>query len=79
MRRTIDETPAYKKAAATPVAVTDARTNPWLLAGRAFGFTIVWTVCFYVLLAYMPTFTQQYARDQPRGGALGEHHRAARS
>jgi MHS family proline/betaine transporter-like MFS transporter len=35
---------AYKKAAATPVAVTEDKTSPWLLAGRAFGFTIVWTV-----------------------------------
>jgi MFS transporter, MHS family, proline/betaine transporter len=61
MRRTIDETPAYQAAAkaetprsAEPVA------SPWVLAGRAFGFTIVWTVCFYVLLNYMPTYTQKY-------------------
>ncbi len=53
---TIDETPAYKKAAATPAAATEDKTSPWLLAGRAFGFTIVWTVCFYVLLNYMPTW-----------------------
>jgi MHS family proline/betaine transporter-like MFS transporter len=65
MRRTIDETPAYKKAAATPVAVTEDKTSPWLLAGRAFGFTIVWTVCFYVLLNYMPTWSRQYLKLTP--------------
>jgi MHS family proline/betaine transporter-like MFS transporter len=61
MRRTIDETPAYVKAkAAAPVATSHDTT--WLLAARAFGFTIVWTVCFYVLLAYMPTYTQKYVK-----------------
>jgi MHS family proline/betaine transporter-like MFS transporter len=59
MRRTIDETPAYQRMAAAPEAVHDS-VNPWLLAGRAFGFTIVWTVCFYILLNYMPTYTQKY-------------------
>ena len=62
MRRTIDETPAYKRVAATPVAATEDKTSPWLMAGRAFGFTIVWTVCFYVLLNYMPTYTQKYLK-----------------
>ena len=65
MRRTIDETPAYKKAAATPAAVTTDATSPWVLAGRAFGFTIVWTVCFYVLLNYMPTWSRQYLKLTP--------------
>jgi MFS transporter, MHS family, proline/betaine transporter len=59
MRRKIDETPAYQKLEASPAVERDP-TSPWLLAGRAFGFTIVWTVCFYVLLNYMPTYTQKY-------------------
>jgi MHS family proline/betaine transporter-like MFS transporter len=58
MRRTIDETPAYQRMAASSDAHDPA--SPWLLAGRAFGFTIVWTVCFYILLNYMPTYTQKY-------------------
>jgi len=62
MRRTIDETPAYKKAITTPVAASEGTTSPWVMAGRAFGFTIVWTVCFYVLLNYMPTYTQKYLK-----------------
>jgi MFS family permease len=36
--------------------------DPLLLATRAFGFTIVWTVCFYILLNYMPTWTRQYMK-----------------
>jgi len=59
MRRTIDETPAYQRAAALPAGAAEP-TDPWTLAGRAFGFTIVWTVCFYILLNYMPTYTQKY-------------------
>jgi MFS transporter, MHS family, proline/betaine transporter len=59
MRRRIDETPAYQKLEASPAAEPNP-TSPWLLAGRAFGFTIVWTVCFYILLNYMPTYTQKY-------------------
>ena len=61
MRRTIDETPAYRKAAAAPVAVVPDATPPLVLAVRAFGFTVLWTVSFYIFLAYMPTFTQRYA------------------
>ena len=66
MRRTIDETPAYRKAVATatPQAAAPAR-SPWAMAAQAFGFTIVWTVCFYVLLNYMPTYTQKYMNLSP--------------
>jgi MHS family proline/betaine transporter-like MFS transporter len=61
MRRTIDETPAFKAVSEGGAAkARDDDVSPWLLAGRAFGFTIVWTVCFYVLLNYMPTWTQRY-------------------
>ena len=35
------------------------------LPARAFGFTIVWTVCFYVLLNYMPTWSRQYLKITP--------------
>jgi MHS family proline/betaine transporter-like MFS transporter len=65
MRRTIDETPAYEKAQAKPVAATAADESPGMTALRAFGFTIVWTICFYVLLSYMPTWTQKYVKITP--------------
>jgi MHS family proline/betaine transporter-like MFS transporter len=59
MRRRIDETPAYARMAAEP-ATARKTSETWLLAARAFGFTIVWTVCFYILLNYMPTYTQKF-------------------
>jgi len=60
MRRTMKETPAYEAAAQEPAAKT--AESGFGLAARAFGFTIVWTVCFYVLLNYMPTYTQKYLK-----------------
>jgi MHS family proline/betaine transporter-like MFS transporter len=65
MRRTIDETPAYRKAVATPVPAAAGEATPLVTATRAFGFTIVWTVCFYVLLSYMPTWSQTYMKISP--------------
>jgi len=58
MRRTMKETPIYE-AASRDVRPTEGGFG---LAARAFGFTIVWTVCFYVLLNYMPTYTQKYLK-----------------
>jgi MFS transporter, MHS family, proline/betaine transporter len=63
MRRNIEETPAFRAVAAeTAVAQPpDAEaTSPLVLAAKAFGFTVLWTVSFYIFLAYMPTFTQRY-------------------
>ncbi|HZP98230.1 MAG TPA: MFS transporter [Reyranella sp.] len=61
MRRTIDETPAYSQVISISTA---PETGPggFALAARAFGFTIVWTVCFYVLLTYMPSWTGKYMK-----------------
>ncbi|MCO6415804.1 MFS transporter [Siccirubricoccus sp. KC 17139] len=61
MRRNIDETPAYREAKAEVARKGEAEAGNWTLAGRAFGFTILWTVSYYVMLNYMPTFTQAYA------------------
>jgi MHS family proline/betaine transporter-like MFS transporter len=61
MRRRIDETPAYVRVAQQN-AQPKAGPSGFALAARAFGFTIVWTVCFYVLLNYMPTWTQKYMK-----------------
>jgi MHS family proline/betaine transporter-like MFS transporter len=63
MRRTIEETPAYESAVQDAAAAAPA--SGFGLAARAFGFTIVWTVCFYVLLNYMPTYTQKYLKLSP--------------
>jgi MFS transporter, MHS family, proline/betaine transporter len=57
MRRNIEETPAFARAQ------QDAHTaGPagYRLAAQAFGFTLVWTTAYYILLTYMPTFTQKH-------------------
>jgi MHS family proline/betaine transporter-like MFS transporter len=61
MRRTIEETPAYTRAAEAPAAAPLGRRKGFQLAGRAFGFTVLWTVAYYIFLNYMPTFTARYA------------------
>jgi MHS family proline/betaine transporter-like MFS transporter len=61
MRRTIEETPAYTRAAEAPAPPPLGRKKGLQLAGRAFGFTVLWTVSYYIFLNYMPTFTAQYA------------------
>jgi MHS family proline/betaine transporter-like MFS transporter len=62
LRRNVDETPIYR-------AVADQAAGPvesgFGLALRAFGFTIHWTVAFYILLSYMPTFTRLHAGLSP--------------
>jgi len=60
MRRSMRETPVFEAASREhPTHTTESGLG---LAARAFGFTIVWTVCFYVLLNYMPTYTQKYLK-----------------
>lgn len=57
MRRNIGETPAYREKR----EITTSAPSLWGPGFAAFGFTILWTVAFYIVLAYMPTFTQKYA------------------
>ncbi len=59
MRRSIEETPHYERVKAAAPA---GGSSGFALAARAFGFTIVWTVCFYVLLTYMPSWTAKYMK-----------------
>ncbi len=62
LRSNVEETPVYRAATEAPAApVTAAQESGFLLALRAFGFTIYWTVAFYILLSYMPTFTRLHA------------------
>jgi MHS family proline/betaine transporter-like MFS transporter len=66
MRRNIDETPAFKRAMQEPArSVSKSEASPFWLAARAFGFTINWTVIFYIFLSYMPTFAQKYLKFTP--------------
>lgn len=55
LRRQVDETPPYREMAAEPGA---AQASTCGHAAKAFGFTVLWTVSFYVFLTYMPTYTR---------------------
>lgn len=55
LRRRVDETPPYR---ATVVEGEAAEASTVGHAVQAFGFTILWTVSFYVFLTYMPTYTR---------------------
>lgn len=55
LRRNVDETPVYRSALEHREEATEHSFWPAL---RAFGFTIHWTVAFYILLSYMPTFAK---------------------
>ena len=61
MRRNIGETPAFARVTqeTASAATSDALAPAWL-AARAFGFTILWSVSYYIVLAYMPTCLQQH-------------------
>jgi len=62
MRRNIEETPPFK-AAIQQDAKHGVASGPrgWRLAARAFGFTVLWTIAYYIFLSYMPTFLQKHA------------------
>ena len=62
LRRNVQETPAYRAA---ETAARPAAGGGFAAGVRAFGFTIHWTVAFYILLSYMPTFTRQHAGLTP--------------
>ena len=60
IRRNVDEPPAFQ----TPPDRADTHTGRektlLISAARAFGFTIHWTVAYYIFLAYMPTFAMRH-------------------
>lgn len=59
IRRNVEESPVYQAAKAK--VSTKTAVAGWRLGLRAFGFTIFWTVAYYTLLAWMPSFTQRFA------------------
>ena len=61
LRRGIEETPRFRaEQAGQTTGLADLGT-PFVLTAKAFGFTVLWTVSYYVMLTYLPTFTQRYA------------------
>jgi len=66
MRRNLAETPAFTEAQAAPPAVVPMpKGDAVRLMSKAFGFTIIWTVSYYLMLSYMPTFLTKYAGLTP--------------
>ncbi|MGI4944989.1 MAG: MFS transporter, partial [Janthinobacterium lividum] len=61
LRRGIAETPRFRAEQAGRSSGLADLGSPVGLMARAFGFTVLWTVSYYVMLTYLPTFTQRYA------------------
>ena len=63
IRRNVEETPSFE--ATREAAANEPVASGVGLGALAFGFTIFWTIAYYALLAWMPTFTQKYAGLSP--------------
>jgi MHS family proline/betaine transporter-like MFS transporter len=63
LRRNVEETPTYE--ASRQAAVDQPVVAGLPLGALAFGFTIFWTIAYYTLLAWMPSFTQRFAGLTP--------------
>jgi len=59
MRTHIAETPAFVRSTTVADTPRQPPAAPVMLAARAFGFTVFWTVSYYIVLTYMPTFLQK--------------------
>jgi MFS transporter, MHS family, proline/betaine transporter len=60
IRGRIGETPVFLKAR----GAEEEKSEKWplfLMASKAFGFTMLRTVSYYLMLTYLPTFTQDFA------------------
>jgi MHS family proline/betaine transporter-like MFS transporter len=61
LRRTIDETPAFRRAVAKPDPVPSKLDRPaWIVLIHAFCFVAVQSVVVYTFFSYFPTFMQKY-------------------
>lgn len=57
MRRNLEETPAFIATQEVSSASKKVPLNAALrMMGQTFGFAIIWTVSYYVMLSWMPTF-----------------------
>ena len=61
LRRGIGESPRFEAERHGQSSGLLDLGSPIGLMARAFGFTILWTVSYYIMLTYLPTFTQRYA------------------
>ena len=63
MRQNVDETPSYEASREATASQPSAAGFPF--GARAFGFTVFWTIAYYTLLVWMPSFTQRFAGLSP--------------
>jgi MFS transporter, MHS family, proline/betaine transporter len=63
MRQNVQETPSFK--ASREARTSEPAQSGVQLGALAFGFTIFWTIAYYALLAWMPSFTQRFAGLTP--------------
>ena len=63
MRQNVEETPSYQ--ASREAVASQPAADGFALGARAFGFTIFWTIAYYTLLLWMPTFTQKFGGLSP--------------
>jgi len=58
LRNYSEETPAFREVhERVAVPKTDAKTA-FFLTARGFGFTVMWTVAYYIFLVFMPSLTK---------------------
>lgn len=63
LRQRTDEPPPTRMPRVRTVGVKPQRGL--LLAGKACAFTVLWTVAYYMILTYLPTFTSRFAGLSP--------------
>ena len=63
LRLRIEDTPAFRiievKEEVTQAPVKESFTAHWRESLTAIGFTLAWTVAYYILLTYMPTYVSE--------------------
>ena len=63
LRLRIEDTPAFRiievKDEITEAPVKESFTAHWRESLTAIGFTLAWTVAYYILLTYMPTYVSE--------------------
>jgi MHS family proline/betaine transporter-like MFS transporter len=61
IRRTVDETPIFKRAVSEPARISAGPSKPmWITLVHAFCFVAVQSVVVYTFFSYFPTFMQKY-------------------
>ena len=90
MRKHIDETPAFRRSrqeagallpgvgpGSAPSSAPEPPIAPIWLAARAFGFTVLWTVSYYIVLTLHADVSAEAGRRRAQPGVVGNRRGAA--